>query len=194
MAVLGLRQCARVQQSLIACYALIVLSAKVASLQVALPSGQSTCSVHCCSCSKAWHSWTQKDKSRNASVPAPFAHTNTRSKCHFPARARCSLFPYEKYLNPCQLWRASGRLSRALGSRNSSTSSRCSETDLKETFLFQKTWLGNKIISSWNISQGLFYRFNLNDANPCIRWFYLAMNIWMHTFSYRRNAKEFIRW
>lgn len=87
---------------------------------------------------------------------------------------------------------------RTSGSRNSNTSSRCSETHLKETFLFQKTRLenisGNKIFSSWNISQGLFYCFNLNYANPCIPWFYLAMNIWTHTFSYRRNAKEFIRW
>lgn len=56
-------------------------------------------------------------KRTNAEMPLSQHHlhiyTHPRSKCHFPARACCSLFPYEKYLSPCQLWRASGRLSRA---------------------------------------------------------------------------------
>ena len=48
---------------------------------------------------------------------------------------------------------------RTSTSRNSSISSCFWETDLKETFLFQETSLCNKIISSWNISRGLFYFF-----------------------------------
>lgn len=60
---------------------------------------------------------------------------------------------------------------RTSGSRKSSISSSFLRNWSKETFLFQKTWLGKKIISSWIISHGLFYFFNLNYANLCILLF-----------------------